>query len=446
MQMVDTIRDAMIMTRIIRLRVSGIRDSGFGICGITVSRCTSDMTSREHRIPRLNESQIPNPESRYPVRVLYDAIVVGVGGMGSAAVHHLAARGAKVLGLEQYAIPHDRGSSHGLSRIIRLAYWEHPAYVPLVRRAYALWRELEAASGEPLLVVTGSIDAGERGSANVLGARTACVDFDLPFEELDAAALHARFPGYRLPAGVTSIHQPDGGFLLPEACIVQHVALARGRGADIRADQRVLGWDAGDGGVSVRTAAGEHRASHLVFTAGAWTGSLMPRAAPALTPERQVMLWTRPLRPERFQVGVFPVFYISIAGVPFYGFPSHDDAGFKIGRYHHRGERVDPDAMDRTCHAEDERVLRDGIRRFFPDADGPTLAMKTCLFTNTPDEHFVIDRLPGTPRVAIAAGFSGHGFKFCSVVGEILADLALEGGTRHDISLFPLARLPIAFQ
>lgn len=376
---------------------------------------------------------------------MYDAIVVGVGGMGSAAAFHLAARGARVLALERFDIPHDLGSSHGLSRIIRLAYWEHPAYVPLVRRAYQLWRELEIASGDSLLVVTGSIDAGPAGSANVIGARRACETFDLPYEELDAATLGSRFPAYRLPAEAVSIYQRDGGFLRPEACITAYVALARRYGADVRTRQHVLGWESDGGGVRVLTAEGTHRAAHLVLAAGAWTGSLLRSAAAVLAPERQVVLWTQPLRPERFRVGSFPVFYVNVPGGPFYGFPDHDDRGFKIGRYHHRRERVDPDAMDRTCAAADEAVLRTGIRQYFPDADGPTVAMQTCLFTNTPDEHFVIDRVPQESRVTVAAGFSGHGFKFCSVVGEILADLALDGGTAHAIGLFALARFPIGF-
>ena len=364
--------------------------------------------------------------------------------MGSAAAYHLAARGARVLALEQFGIPHDMGSSHGFSRIIRLAYWEHPHYVPLVRRAYVLWRELEHASRDRLLVVSGSIDAGSPDSVNVAGARAACVRFGIPCEELESAALTMRFGGYRLPKDTVAIYQRDGGFLLPEQCIVAHVALARQHGAVVREHEQVVGWDAGDAGVRVTTKDGMYTAAHLVLTAGAWTGTLVRGVASALAPERQVMLWTQPLRPALFEVGIFPVFYINMADGPFYGFPSHDDRGFKIGRYHHRHEVVDPDTVDRTCSPEDEAVLRDGIRRYFPDADGPTLGMKACLFTNTPDEHFVIDRLDGSPRVSIAAGFSGHGFKFCSVVGEVLADLALDGGTRHDVALFSLARLRIA--
>lgn len=371
---------------------------------------------------------------------MYDVIVAGVGGMGSAAAYHAAARGARVLGLEQFDIPNDRGSSHGLSRIIRLAYWEHADYVPLVRRAYDLWLELETAARERLLVVTGSIDAGPAAGANVTGARAACQRFSLPYDELESAALTARFPGYRLPADALAIYQPDGGLLHPERCITAHVDLARRHGADVRDREQVLGWDDVDGGVRVRTTRETYEGARLILTAGPWTAPLVRHTASLLSPERQVMLWTQPVRPEWFQAGAFPVFYINVGEGPFYGFPIHDGHGFKIGKYHHRREVVDPDTMDRVCSPEDEAVLRDGIRRYFPDADGPTLAMKTCLFTNTPDEHFVIDRLESSPRVSIAAGFSGHGFKFCSVVGEILADLALDGGTRHDIALFSLAR------
>jgi len=371
---------------------------------------------------------------------MYDAIVIGVGGMGSAAAYHLARRGARVLALEQFDIPHDLGSSHGVSRIIRLAYWEHPDYVPLLRRAYELWRELEAAAGERLLIITGSIDAGDGNSPNIIGVREACRRFQLSHEELDSAALTARFPGYRLPSDVVSILQPDGGFLLPERCIVAHVEAAQRSGAMVRARERVVGWDTAAGAVRVRTDRGEYSGARLVLTAGAWTASLARQTAPLLTPERQVMLWVQPLRPEYFRAEKFPVFYIRVPEGPFYGFPIHGVPGMKIGKYHHRREAVDPDTMDRQCHAEDEEVLRECIRRHFPDANGPTMAMKTCMFTNTRDEHFIIDLIGHDPRVAIAAGFSGHGFKFCSVVGEILADLALDGGSRHDISLFSIKR------
>jgi sarcosine oxidase len=370
----------------------------------------------------------------------YDVIVIGVGGMGSAAAYHLAHRGARVLALERYDIPHDLGSSHGVNRIIRLAYAEHPAYVPLLRRAYELWREIELRAGERLLFITGSVDAGLPDGDLVAGSLLSCQTHHLPYEVLDADALHRRFPGYRLPSGMAAVYQSDGGFVLAERAVVAHVAAAQALGADIRARERVETWEAIGTGVRVRTSGGTYEASRLVVTAGPWVATLVPELGSAAIPERQVMLWAHPRRPERFQLGAFPVFNMEAPEGRFYGFPVYGVPGFKIGKYHHRRQSGDADASDRGCYPEDELVLREGIRRYFPDADGPTMAMKTCLFTNSPDEHFILDVLPEHAQVSIAAGFSGHGFKFCSVVGEIMTELALDGGTRHDLALFRLSR------
>jgi sarcosine oxidase len=369
----------------------------------------------------------------------YDVIVIGLGGMGSAAAYHLARRGARVLGLEQFTIPHEFGSSHGESRIIRLAYAEHPSYVPLLRRAYELWRELEATTHQDLLTITGGIDAGPPESAIVRGSLLACDTHQLPHELLTAAELHRRYPGYRLSPDMVAILQPDGGFLHPERCIVNHVAVAQAYDAEIHAGEKVLGWDRHEGGVKVRTDRASYTARKLVITAGPWAASLIPSLNTLAIPERQVMLWTQPLRPELFQPSTFPIFYLE-APERFYGFPIFGIPGFKIGKYRHRHEETHPDWVDRTFHPEDEEVLREGIRRYFPDADGPTLAMKTCLFSNSPDAHFIVDLHPGWPEVCFAAGFSGHGFKFCSVIGEIMADLTLTGTTRHNIDLFRMDR------
>ena len=372
----------------------------------------------------------------------YGAIVIGVGGMGSATVYHLARRGVSVLGLEQFDIPHDRGSSHGVNRIIRLAYMEHPSYVPLLRRAYELWREIENVSGERLLIITGGIDAGAPASATVRGSLLACDLHHLPHEVLDAAALHRRFPGYHLPAEMVAVYQPDGGFVLSERAIVAYVAAAQALGAEVHAREQVLAWEAsGDHAVEVRTNRGSYRARRLVIAAGSWAARLVPALRTLAVPERQVLIWVHPRRPEHFRLGAFPVFNLEAPEGRFYGFPIYGIPGFKLGKYHHRLEQVDPDHVDRDIHAEDEEVLREGIRRYFPDADGPTMTLKACLFTNTPDEHFILDLHPESPHVAVAAGFSGHGFKFCSVVGEIMADLALEGGSRYDLNLFRLQRL-----
>jgi sarcosine oxidase len=372
--------------------------------------------------------------------MLYDLIVIGVGGMGSATVYHAARRGLSVLGLEQFDIPHAQGSSHGVSRIIRLAYYEHPSYVPLLRRAYELWHELENVSGKRLLVITGSIDAGRPDTRTVQGSLLSCNQHHLPHELLDAAALRARFPGYQLAPDMVGVYQADGGFLLSEDCVVAHVTAAQALGAEVHARERVLAWEE-DQGITVTTRRGTYQARNLVVTAGAWARTMIPALQSLAVPERQVLLWAQPRKPDHFRLGAFPVFNFEAPEGRFYGYPVYGIPGFKLGKYHHRGERVDdPERMDRECHPEDEEVLREGIRRYFPDADGPTMAMTTCLFTNSPDEHFIIDRLPDHPHVAVAAGFSGHGFKFCSVVGEIMTQLAVDGTTRLDTSLFRLDR------
>jgi sarcosine oxidase len=371
----------------------------------------------------------------------YDVIVVGVGGMGSAAVYHLARRGIRVLGLEQYDIPHDRGSSHGLSRIIRLAYFEHPSYVPLLHRAYELWWALERTVQERLLLITGSLDIGTEASAIFAGALTAARQQHLVHEVLDAQTIHQRFPGYGLPAPLLGLYQPQGGLLAAERCLVGHVQAALRHGAVIHGREALHGWDSDTTGIVVRTSRGTYRAQRLVLTAGAWTQRLVTQYQGLLQPERQVVIWVQPGVPDYFQTNTFPVFNMAVEEGTFYGLPMYSIPGFKCARWHHLEQAVDdPAGMDRDCHPADEALLRAFIRRYFPAADGPTLSMQTCLFTNTPDAHFVIDVHPECPAVFIAGGFSGHGFKFCSVVGEILADLAERGSTHHDISLFQAAR------
>lgn len=372
---------------------------------------------------------------------MYDVIVVGVGGMGSAAVYHLARRNVSVLGLEQFDIPHEFGSSHGISRIIRLAYSEGAFYVPLLVRAYELWRELEEQAGERLLIITGGLDAGPKDSETVTGVLEACAVHRLEHEVLNHRSLNERFPGYHLSKDMVGVFQLESGFLLPERCIVAHVQAAQKLGAEVHGRERVVHWEVKGGTVSVATEKRTYRARKLVVTAGPWAASVLPALAPVAVPQRQVLIWTQPLRhPEHFALGAFPIFNLEAPEGRFYGFPVYSVPGFKIGKYYHRRQRINPDQMDRDCHPEDERVLRKGIRKYFPDAGGPTMAMKTCIFTNTPDTHFILDLHPAHPQVSIAAGFSGHGFKFCSVVGEIMAQLALDGKTAHDILPFALDR------
>jgi sarcosine oxidase len=373
----------------------------------------------------------------------FDVIVAGVGGMGSAAVYHLAKRGLRVLGLERFDVPNDMGSSHGSTRIIRLAYYEDPSYVPLLHRSYELWRQLETEAGEQLLHITGSIDASPAGTRVFEGSRESCLLHNLPHEVLTSAELTYRFPGYQLPEETMAVLQPEGGFLLPERCIVSHVALAQALGAEVHGRERVLEWSKDGRGVRVKTDRDEYTAHRLVVTAGPWAATLLQDLGALAIPERQVLGWFQPRVPAHFALGRFPVFNVSVPEGRYYGFPQFHVPGFKLGRYHHLEEHVPADQLDgvdRRCHPQDEAVLRDFVSRYIPDADGPTMALKVCLFTNSPDEHFIIDKHPGAENVTLAAGFSGHGFKFCSVVGEVLADLAIDGRTAHDVSLFRLSR------
>jgi sarcosine oxidase len=367
----------------------------------------------------------------------YDVVVVGVGGMGSAALYHLARRGKRVLGIERFEIPHELGSSHGLTRIIRQAYFEHPSYVPLVRRAYELWRELEKAAGEQLLWITGAV---EGGPVIFEGAVRSSIEHALPYEELDGAEVGRRFPAYRLPADLRVVYQRDGGFVLPERCIVAHVTGAKTHGATVRTAERALEWSTGESGVRVRTERGVVEAERIVLTAGAYSQDVARLEHGMVTAQRQVLAWLEPSRPELFARDRFPVFNLALEEGHVYGFPIHGVPGFKLGFYDPEGAKGDPDAIPRDVTPEDEVPLRRFAERYFPDGAGRTLDLKACLFELSPDEHFLIDRHPESELAVVAAGFSGHGFKFCSVVGEILADLAIEGETLHDIGFLRLSR------
>ena len=370
----------------------------------------------------------------------FDVIVVGVGGMGSATTYHLAQRGARVLGLEQFGIPHEQGSSHGHTRIIRQAYYEHPSYVPLLLRAYELWQELETAVDEQLLFITGILNIGAPGTFNFEGAWRSAQDHDLPHEVLSADDVNRRYPACRLPEEMRALYEPLGGFLPPERCIVAHVEQAMAAGAEVHGHEAVTDWRSDGDGVRVTTTRDTYSAGRLVLTAGAWVGKLLAELRLPLQVERQVLGWFQPEEPELFRVGRLPVLGLVGDEGYAYGTPVYGVPGFKIGKYHHRGEVVDPNTVTRTFDAEDEEVLRAFLRRYFPLADGPIMQFKVCMFTNTPDEHFILDRHPEWPQVCLASACSGHGFKMTSVVGEIMADLALDGETRHDIDLFRLAR------
>ena len=370
----------------------------------------------------------------------FDCIVIGVGGMGSSTLYNLAKRGRRVLGLEQFDIPHAEGSSHGVNRIIRLAYYEHPSYVPLLRRAYELWSEIESVTGEQLLYKTGSIDTAPSGHEVFEGSLESCLLHDIPHRVLNHAQINEQFPGYQLPPGHMGLLQEDGGFVLSERSIVAYANAAMSAGAEIHAREVVTGWEPDQGGVRVFTDRSEYTAERLVITAGAWTSGMIPILDELALPERQVLAWLQPLDGSLYTPEVFPVFNAYFDEGRYYGFPVFGIPGFKVGRYHHLEEVIDPDSEIKTVTGEDEAVLRSAVERYFPKANGTTMTLKTCMFTNTPDEHFIVDLLPGNTQVAVAAGFSGHGFKFASEIGEILADLAITGETEHNIDLLKIDR------
>jgi len=372
---------------------------------------------------------------------VHDVIVVGLGAMGSASAYQLARRGQSVLGLEAFGRAHQLGSSGGLTRVIRLAYFEHPDYVPLLRAAWDLWPEIEAESGQELLLRTGGLYAGRRGSAVLDGAVLSAQRHDLPHEVLDAAEVGRRFPALRLDADMAALHEELAGLLYPERCIDAHLTLAERHGAELHFEERVTGWASAGEGIEVVTNRGRYTAGRLVLAAGPWLPRLLPDLELPLTIERQPLFWFEPTgSPELLAPDRLPVYIVELdAEYAFYGFPLLPGQGVKVAR-HHGGRPADPDTVDRQASAADEAEVRRFIDRYLPGAGGRRLDGRVCMYTNTPDFNFIIDVHPTDPRVLILSPCSGHGFKFASVIGVIAADLATEGGTRYPIEFLSLKR------
>ena len=371
----------------------------------------------------------------------YDVIVVGLGAMGSATLHALARSGRRVLGVDRFSPPHTLGSSHGRTRIIREAYFEHPRYVPLVRRAYDLWRELEQRVGRRLYTKTRGLTLGPEDGAVVRGARASAESFDVPHQLISAAEVRRRFPGLQPSDDMVGVLDDHAGVLVPEACIGALLDVAVKHGADVRRDEQVIGWDADSASVRLRTARGEYRSAQLVVAAGAWVRALVPELAGVLMVERQPIHWFEPashpdeFRPERCPVTLWEY----AAGRVFYTLPDFGD-GLKAG-VHYEGQPVDPDRVDRRTSAEEDAQATDILRRVMPHAAGRLRESQICLYTNTPDLHFIIDVHPEHARqVVVLSACSGHGFKFATAVGEVAAELLETGTSRHDLSMFRIDR------
>ena len=366
--------------------------------------------------------------------MIYDVIVVGLGAMGSATACHLARRGMLVLGLDAFLPPHAFGSSHGETRIIREAYFEHPMYVPMVQRAYSLWQDLEKESGTTLLMETGGLMIGECDSDLVQGARRSAQIHGLRYEMLAADEVHKRFPALRPESDMVAVWEPRAGVLFADACITAHLTAAGGSGAELHYEESVQRWNSDGDGLRVHTSQGEYLARQLVFTAGAWISVLFPDLP--LRIERQVLFWfDQTSVPEMFSPERCPVHLWQFDGRRFfYGFPDVGN-GVKVA-FHHGGDITDVGAMRRSVTDDEVQDIRVVARRFLTVADTKLRATAVSMYTNTADEHFWIDRDPHNANVLIASACSGHGFKFSPVIGEILADLVEGRQPQFDIRLF----------
>jgi sarcosine oxidase len=369
-----------------------------------------------------------------------DVVVVGLGAMGSATLYHLARRGVRALGVDQFAPPHTQGSTHGRTRIIREAYFEHPLYVPLVRRAYELWDELERESGRTLFHRTGGLMIGPADGALVAGARRSAVEHDVPHEMLTADEVRERWPAYDPPDDHTALFELRAGLLLPEACVETYLELARQNGATTRHGERVRSWRADGAGIAVTTDGTTYRGRRVVFTAGPWLRSVVPDVPLPLTIERQMFHWFEPTarrdlhQAERCPLGLWEFERDRMVAT----FPDLGD-GVKAG-VHHEGETTDPATVRRSTTPEEDADIRAILARLMPDAAGRQLEARVCLYTNTPDHDFLIDTHPVHPAALLVSPCSGHGFKFASAIGEIATDIATRGQSQFDLTPFRLDR------
>lgn len=376
----------------------------------------------------------------------FDVIVLGLGAMGSAAAQHLAQRGQRVLGLDRFHPPHDQGSSHGGSRIIRQAYFEHPDYIPLVLRAYELWHQLERNSSASLIHTTGGLVLGSRNGELVSRTIDAARQHGIPIDLFEPADLARRFPALKPQAADVGVYEQRAGYLIPEDCIRAQLQAASRAGAELHFDENVLSWSTESGCVQVITADGSYTGRHLVITAGPWANEVLQSIFP-LRVTRQVTAWIQPRGGiEPFLPDRFPIFIAEDAsgGFAAYGFPAIDGprGGIKVA-LHGSDITCTPQTVNRTVHDGDIVRITEALAARIPAINGELVRAKTCLYTVTPDEHFIIGLHPQVPSCAVACGFSGHGFKFAPVVGEVLADLCIDGTTRHSIKRFSPRRFSL---
>ena len=355
-----------------------------------------------------------------------DIVIIGTGGVGSAAAMQLAKRGVKVVGIDRFPGGHDRGSSHGHTRIIRLAYFEHPDYVPLLRRAYDLWADLELAQNEKLFHQVGLLEVGLPNGPTIQGVLASAREHQLAVEAMSAAECRRRFPGFHVPDEFATIFESKAGYLLVERCVLAHLEQARRHGAEFIVGESVRRWSASPGEVVVETDRSTIQAGRLILAAGAWAGPLLGRP---LEVRRKHIHWHPTTLPTLNADQGCPTFYFETGAGDFYGFPNIDGVGVKVGEHSGGAVVADPLRDDRSPEIEDQKRIARFLTTYMPAVAQPARAHAVCYYTMSPDQHFLVDLHPDHPNVAFAAGLSGHGFKFTSVLGEILADLAMHGST-----------------
>ena len=372
----------------------------------------------------------------------YDAIVLGAGGVGSAALAHLARRGVRAVGIDRFSPPHDRGSSHGQSRVIRQAYFEHPHYVPLLVESYRLWHELERLHGERLFHQVGLIQLGPADGQVVPGVLRSAAEHGLTVEQMSAEAVQRRWPGIRVGSNLVGVFEPGAGYLRVEDCVRAHLEAARAAGADLLLDTEVHSWTASDREVRIQTSRGELAAERLVIAAGAWAGQLLADLNVPLVVRRKSLFWFEATAADYDVAAGFPVYLFELPDGVFYGFPKLDVRGVKVAEHTGGRQVADPLVVDRNVDDAEQRRVAAFLAAHLPRVSNDMSGHTVCLYTMSPDEHFVVDRHPGHENVVFAAGLSGHGFKFTPVLGRALAELALDGGTPLPFGFLSLKRFP----
>lgn len=368
----------------------------------------------------------------------YDVAVLGIGGMGSAALASCATAGLRTIGFDRFVPPHPFGSSHGQTRVIRLAYFEHPDYTPLLVTCYDLWSELERKLGQSLYYQVGVLQIGPESGVVVPGIRRAAEAHGLAVEEFSRDAIQARWPLLHPLAGCVGILETRAGYLHVERCVQGYLDVARAAGAEIASPCEALSWRSGSP-IRVLTATGEIAADRLIITAGAWANQVLADLSLQFEVRRKSLFWFA--ERQSFASDRFPCFLFEQPDGIFYGFPAIDSAGIKVAE-HTGGQVVDnPLEVDREVDAEDESRVLDFCSSCLPGVTGERLDHQTCLYTMSPDGHFIVDRHPYAENVVFAAGLSGHGFKFAPALGRALAEMVIDGGTDLPVDFLSLQRL-----